>query len=63
MVPFSLLNADGDIFNFKGGRKPMWACGLSRICPEAMREGWDLYSAFRGATRGGEDEFLCRGVL
>lgn len=53
MVPYSRIDADADVFNFKGGRKPMWACGLAKMSPVAMREGWELYTSFVSVMLGG----------
>jgi hypothetical protein len=57
MIPYSSINADSEAFSFKGGRKPMWGCGLKRMEPRAMREGWELYTAFVGANPGAKMSF------
>jgi hypothetical protein len=57
MVPYSHINADTDVFAGKGGFKPIWAAGLKKMSPKAMREVWELYTDFVGKDEGLKQSF------
>jgi hypothetical protein len=57
MVPYSAINASTDAFAGKGGYKPLFAVGLKRLSPIAMRECWHLYVEFVRGNEGTEMSF------
>jgi len=57
MTAYSHLNADTEVFDFKGSRKPLWACGLSKMSLKAMSEGWESYTAFVRENQGAKMSF------
>ncbi|KAK6362674.1 hypothetical protein TWF730_000129 [Orbilia blumenaviensis] len=45
-VAWNELNASGDFFCEKGGRKPAYSVGLKRMNPTAFKNIWDAYVKF-----------------
>ena len=44
--PYNVMNAGSEPFCIKGGRKPAFGAGLSRIDPKAARQIWIEYNEF-----------------
>ena len=44
--PYNQINAGGEVFCVKGGRKPSYPAGLANVDPATWRAVWNLYIAF-----------------
>lgn len=52
VVPYNEWNAGSAPFCVKGGRKPSFGAGFSKMVPETWRAIWDEYTAFLAANPG-----------
>ncbi|KAK6535883.1 hypothetical protein TWF281_000133 [Arthrobotrys megalospora] len=60
-IAWNELNASGDFFCDKGGRKPAYSAGLKKMDPKAFKNIWDAYVKF--LNKNGVDKVGRSAVL